>query len=260
MKYIYVTGSNVAKYTGHNKYEPLDKVVNELLSKNGIKDVYIPKSNIEEGLLQLQPSQLLRLCEELDIPDSTSKSDIEKKIKSTILLPSQLSTITEEESKILVDLKTDNKEVLQSLLSNMKQDLRMRRGNIKEDINLNKIQKKENIQIDQRNSKMYTKELYRCDKYVIILRGKVDGQSGDKIIESKNRTRCLFNELRDYEKVQLECYMYLTGLKKALLTEHYNQTENCIEYIHDDIFWNECLTNIVTFMNTHIAPSILIKS
>lgn len=254
MKYITITSSNVAKYTGHNKYEPLEKVVNQLLSKNGIKDIYIPKSNLEEALLQLTPSQVIILREELHLEDNISISDIEKNIKSTILFPSQNSSLTEEESKDLVNLKTENKEVLGRLLTSMKHDLRMRRGNIKEDTNLDKIQKKENIQITQRNSKMYTKELYRCDRYVIVLRGKVDGQSGDTIVESKNRTKGLFHELRDYERVQLECYMFLTGLDKALLTEHYNKTENCIKYSHDEGFWNDCLTNIVSFMDTHVEP------
>ena len=86
---------------------------------------------------------------------------------------------------------------------------------------------------------MYTKER-RCDDYVIVLRGKVDGHSTGEdgegtVIESKNRTKKLFMELREYERVQLECYM-LTGYNKALLTEHYNETENCSEYSHDSEF------------------------
>ena len=74
MKYITITSSNVAKYTGHNKYEPLEKVVNQLLSKNGIKDIYIPKSNLEEALLQLTPSQLTILREELHLEDNITLS------------------------------------------------------------------------------------------------------------------------------------------------------------------------------------------
>ena len=119
--------------------------------------------------------------------------------------------------------------------------------------NLNKIQSCKGIQIGERNSKMYTKELYRCDTYCLIVRGKVDGVSMDTIIESKNRTRCLFNELRDYERVQLECYMFLTGLDDALLTEHFNEESNCIPYSHDEEFWAECLTSIIQFIDTHIA-------
>ena len=77
---------------------------------------------------------------------------------------------------------------------------------------------------------MYTKELVRTDKYCIILKGKVDGISGDTVVEAKNRQNRLFMELRDYERVQLEAYMFLTGYNKSVLTEHYNDTSNQIHY------------------------------
>ena len=261
MKYITLTSSNFAKYTGHNKYDPLQKVVNELLSKNGIKDVYVPKSNIEENLLQLLPDELTKLKQELQLPETASINQIESTMKSQIMSQSYASSLTEEQSKQAIDQKIQDKPMLQQVSQGMKQDLRMRRGNIKEQQNLNKIQATKHIKIDQRNSKMYTKELYRCDEYVILLRGKVDGHStGDDgkgvVIESKNRTKKLFMELRDYERVQLECYMFLTGYQKALLTEHYNQTENCIEYSHDSDFWQECLQSTIHFMNTHIKPCL----
>jgi len=263
MKYITITSSNVAKYTGHNKYDTIEKVVNELLSKNGIKDVYVPKSNIEEKIVGLTEEQLAKLKVELGLPNESTPLQVENHIKSTIMKNSYSSSLTEGESKQNVDKQLADKPITNQLISQgIKQDLQMRRGNIKENKNLDKIQSTKQIKIDQRNSRMYTKELYRCDDYVIILRGKVDGHStGDDgegiVIESKNRTRKLFMELRDYERVQLECYMFLTGYNKALLTEHYNETENCIEYSHDSDFWQGCLNNIVEFMNTHIKPCLV---
>ena len=52
----------------------------------------------------------------------------------------------------------------------LKKIYRMRRGNVKESNNIDKLQKKQNIQVVERNSKMYTKELVRTDKYCIVLR------------------------------------------------------------------------------------------
>jgi hypothetical protein len=256
MKYITVTSSNVAKYTGHNKFDSLEKTVNELLSKNGIKDVYIPRSNLEEILLSLSEQDLTLLKQELDIPQTYSLGRVESHIKLNIMTGSYAGSLTEQQSKELIDEKMAGKPILQGISGGIKQDLRMRRGNIKENKNLDKIQTKEKIQITQRNSTMYTKELYRCPTYVILLRGKVDGQTEDTVIESKNRTKKLFMELRDYERVQMECYMCLTGHKRALLTEHYNDTEHCIECNHDEEFWQECLDSIITFMDTHIAPCL----
>ena len=55
-------------------------------------------------------------------------------------------------------------------------------------------------------------------------------------------------------RVQLECYMYLTGYQKAILTEHYNDTNHCIEYSHNEEFWQECIEKTITFIETHIRP------
>ena len=259
MKYITITSSNLAKYTGHNTYETTEKTVNQLLTKCGIEDRYVPKTNTEESLLQLLPDELTKLKQELQLHDSVSIQQVESAIKSQIMSQSYSASLTEEQSKQSIDQKIQDKPILQQVSLGIKQDLRMRRGNIKEQQNLNKIQTTKHIKIDQRNSKMYTKELYRCDDYVIILRGKVDGQSTGEdgegiIIESKNRTKQLFKRLRSYEQVQLEAYMFLTGYQKALLTEHYNDTEHCIEYQHNEEFWHGCLQKTIDFMNTHIKP------
>lgn len=253
MKYIYLRCSDLAKLTGHNKYEPLDKVINTILSKNGIQDRYVPTSNIEDKLTNLTSEQISTLQTELGLPPSATLDEIESTIKSTVMKESYASTITESESQSKVDAKLVDKPILQSLSIGIKQDLRMRRGNIKENANLNVIQSKKNIKIGKRNSQMFTKELYRGDKYVVVLRGMVDGMTDDTIIESKNRTRELFKVLREYEQVQLESYMFLSGLHKAILTEHYNDTEFCIEYAHDEGFWQGCTESIVAFIDDHIA-------
>ena len=272
MKYFYLTSSEIAKLTGHNQYEPLDKVIRSLLKKFGIKDVYVPKSNIEEGLRNLTPVEFSKLSEELDklngtwtseniykVKPSITSNDIfhcESRIKKLILNPSQSIGLTEEQSKQVLQSKTNNTAVLEQLNNYITKDLRMRRGNVKENKNLNTLQTKKEIKVDQRNSRMYTKELVRTDDYCIILRGKVDGVSGDTVVEAKNRCNRLFKELRDYERVQLEAYMFLTGYNKSILTEHYNDTSFQIDYTHDEQFWKECVSAIETFIDTHIVPHI----
>ena len=254
MKYITITGSNVAKYTGHNQYQTLEKTINELLSKNGIRDRYIPKSNIEERLRSLSDTQRESLAQELNVPPETSISSLESLIKSQIMKGSYASSITEEQSKQQIETKIQNKPMLQLVSESIQHDLRMRRGKKKESMNLDTIQTTKQITITERNSRMYTRELYRCDDYCILLKGKVDGIAGDTVVETKNRTRRLFKELREYERVQLECYMYLTGYDKSILTEHYNDTNHCIEYSHNEEFWQECIEKTIHFIETHIRP------
>ena len=256
---IVLTCSELSKYTGHNKYDAKNIVIDKLLKRCGIQDCYIPKSNIEQSLVELDPKELLQLKNELKLPVSTSVLDIEKIVKQKIMSSSYNPNISESQSKDLIDMHVKNNPIMKKISHSIKQDLQMRRGNIKENKNLDKIQSKQNIAITKRNSCMYTKPLYSCEDYTILLRGKIDGQTDDTIIESKNRTNRLFYELRPYERVQLESYMFLTGMKKAILTEHYNKTENCIEYTHNKDFWDDCVEKTISFIDTYIKPHITQK-
>lgn len=256
MKYIYLRTSDLAKLTGHNRYNPLDLTIKELLSRNGIQDVYVPRSNIESSLSKLSETQLSQLKQELCLPESTSLFTIEQTINHSLVHSSCSKSLTEEESKQILSDKIKGKPTLQLVEQGIRHDLRMKRGNIKENDNLNKIQKSTGKVIQQRNSKLYQKQLHRTDTYCLVLRGKVDGLSDGTIIESKNRTRKLFQEIREYEQVQLEGYMFLTGFTKALLTEHFNDTECCLEYTHDSLFWEKCKELIIEFIDTHIKPHI----
>ena len=42
------------------------------------------------------------------------------------------------------------------------------------------------------------------------------------IIEVKNRTRCFFNSVRDYEMTQIQIYMYLKDYDNSILVEKLN--------------------------------------
>ena len=256
VKDIYIRCSDLAKLTGDNRYEPISKTVNHILSSNKIEARYVPKSNIEGKLVELNEEQLSKLKIELSLDSTATKTDIEKAIKSTIMKYSYSSSISEQQSKANVDHMLKNKPTLSLIQEDIKKDLRMSRGNIKENSNLNKVQKKHGIEIGSRNSKMYKKLLYQGDVYNIYLRGKVDGISESAVIEAKNRTSRLFKELRSYEQVQLETYMFLTGLPTAILTEHYNDESFEITYEHDELFWQRCIDLTVEFIDTHIKEFI----
>ena len=149
MKYITITSSNLSKYTGHNKYESNEKIVNELLKKCGIEDRYVPKSNTEDSLSKLSPEELINLKKELKLPSDTTIDQLEKVIKYTIMNKSLSPSLSEEQSKQMIDAQTTNKPILQLVSQGIKQDLRMKRGNIKEQQNLNKIQLTKKVNITQ---------------------------------------------------------------------------------------------------------------
>ena len=258
---IEVRASNLARYTGHNRFDPLDKVVQDLLILNKLVKGKMVASKLEAGISNLPEEEFQQLKTDLKLPKTATQRDVTRCIQQE-LQPS-LSSETEDKSREAIDtaVKKVNSQVLQTLVPSIKQDVRMGRGCKRETRNLDTIQMQRGIRITERNSKIYEKELYRCEDYVVKLRGRMDGRTGlsddgATIIESKNRTKQLFEELRGYEQVQLESYMFLTGRQKALLTEHYNETNHCIEYSHDEEFWQECLANMVEFMETHVRPAL----
>jgi len=256
MNTIKFIASELAIVTGHNKYEKKQKVIDTVLNRSGIIKKYIPQSKIEESLLSLSANELKSIQLELKLDDNASLKQMENMIQQKVLSKSLHKNITEDQSKMKAD------EILQAmptinkcLEKSVKQDLMMKRGTLKEDSNLNKTQQKRNITIDCRNSQIYEKELY-CDpnkQFTIILRGKVDGMNDEYVVETKNRTKRLFNMIPGREKVQLNAYMFMTDKEKALHIECYNDDQNSVEYEFDKLFWADCCDKIIEFTQQNIV-------
>lgn len=259
MKVINIPASSLAKLTGHNKYEKLEDIIKYILNLNNIKQYDIPKSNVESQLRLMDREEILKVTKFLGIDNKSDIKYIESIINKSIIVPSSNGSINEERAKKLMDEKIDGNLNIPFLNESIKKDVRIRRGNSKEQKNLNSEEMKSNIVIGKRNSKMYQKIMFTdpYGLYSVNIRGKVDGISGNYIIESKNRSKCLFNELRDYERVQLEAYIHITGIQDAKHTEHYNDESRTITYKHDDEFWSDCIELTRNFIDTHISPYIL---
>lgn len=115
--------------------------------------------------------------------------------------------------------------------------------------------------------------LFENEKYKIIIGGKIDGINNENgnIIEIKNRINKLFYELRNYEKVQIMCYMYLFQTKKGHLVESHkkenNPNINIIEVLYDQDYMQYIFNALVKFsdyylyfMNNHQEKINLLKN
>jgi len=254
---IKLVSSELAIITGHNKYETKQKVIDKVLNRSGIVKKYIPKSKVEESLLSLPVNELNNIKKELNLDENSTIKDVEKVINRE-MSKTLSSNISENESREKADKVLKNIPTLKFLETSVKQDIRMKRGNIKENSNLDKTQAKNNIVIRERNSKMYEQELYNDleGKFNIVIKGKVDGMNEDIVVETKNRTKRLFNLIPEYEKVQLNSYMFLTNKEKSLHIECYNETQNSIEYPRDKLFWDDCCDKIIEFVKKDIICHI----
>ena len=81
-----------------------------------------------------------------------------------------------------------------------------------------------------------------------FLGGKIDAISDDRttVVEIKNRVRRLFRTVPEYERVQLESYMHLLDLDRALLVECFTSLDarmdiNVMEVARDPERWDSTI-------------------
>ncbi|MDF1867705.1 MAG: hypothetical protein P1U70_22995 [Saprospiraceae bacterium] len=69
----------------------------------------------------------------------------------------------------------------------------------------------------------------------VYVGGRMDGKiKNGKIIEVKNRMRRLFHTVRDYEKLQIMSYMFISKHGNATLVERFNDEMDTHEIEYDD--------------------------
>lgn len=89
----------------------------------------------------------------------------------------------------------------------------------------------------------------------VYIGGKIDGIDSDKthIIEIKNRVKNLFYKLREYEKVQIMCYLYLFQIEKGHLVEALKKKSdsqiNIIEVLYDKNYMDNIIEKLIVFGN-----------
>lgn len=99
--------------------------------------------------------------------------------------------------------------------------------------------------------------LYSDDEYDVYVGGRCDGVVYDedgaaRIIEIKNRIRRLYNNVPEYERVQLMAYLYINNVERGELVERHRANVARHEVSFDPSFWEgitadarrfvECLT------------------
>jgi hypothetical protein len=99
------------------------------------------------------------------------------------------------------------------------------------------------LQVTDRNDKLYRYEVSWGDvppptQRKVVIVGRVDGIADGQLTEVKNRMKGFFAHIPLYERVQVQCYMKMTGLTTCRFVQRYNdQIREEVEEF-DDHFWN----------------------
>ena len=85
-----------------------------------------------------------------------------------------------------------------------------------------------NLSCVSKDDTFYTHELIEIMGTRYILCGRIDGylnlRNSKCLVEIKNRAKGLFNKVRDYEMIQVQCYLMMTGMSRGHLVECWNDS------------------------------------
>lgn len=196
---------------------------------------------------------------------STSKQieHIQKKmrvdIKSSInecMSAKSSSEMSRKQDRIIRNISTctDIKKKDKKYLEKLVKDATNTNYGIKNEGNVIKCFEKETgLNVNDNQHKYYYK-VYECDNIEWMLIGKVDGITEcGKVIEIKNRTRKLFNELRNYEEPQIMTYLWLSNTSNGYMVESYKKNGrvnmNILDVVYKDGYYDEkVLPAIIKFI------------
>jgi len=204
--------SEIAIITGDNPYKSKKDFLIDYWKKHYKSDFeecqkevkYVNKETDEEVIQKIISKNSINIQNEMKKCSETNNLETLNETKKIIL--EKVKNVSEEEKKEITKSITN--------LTNTK-------FGIKNEFDVTKIY--ENI----KSCNVIKDDIYRkkkiilTEKYSVCIGGKIDGINLNEncIIEVKNRMNRMFYELRNYEKVQIMCYIYLFGKEKGHLVE-----------------------------------------
>lgn len=237
--------SDIAIITGDNTFKTKNDYLIDFWKKNYKTDfekykklTQFIKETDNDIILNISSKNNVDISLELQkCKSSTNINDLQT-IKKTIL--DKVSNLSE----------VDKKEITKSITN-----VTNTKFGIKNEDDITKLYESLSGNSIIKDNKYHKIKIFETNVAKIFIGGKIDGIDYNKslIIEVKNRIHKLFYTLKNYEKVQIMCYMYLFSCKKGHLVEAYKTKEkpliNIIEVDFDEIYMNDILQKILCFAN-----------
>jgi hypothetical protein len=161
----------------------------------------------------------------------------------------QLNTLKRKMMDQMEKLSEDDKKELTKSIMNVTNT----KFGIKNEFDITKLYEKMTGNTILKDDKYHKTKIYDIDDLKIYMGGKIDGINNENgsIIEVKNRVNKLFYALRDYEKVQITCYMFLFGTSKGQLVEAFRKKDgtdiNIIDVDFDQNYMSYIFDKVIIF-------------
>lgn len=229
----------------HRQLEMYKGKINEQL--NGVeKKAILLHDNIDGFTLSQNEKIQKEFGEELTniLKDLTISNDDKKKMTMEMI---NNSSNTNSGHSLSNKKKDEYKSEIESLVN--------KSHGIRHELSAIELFEKENNCSLDTSQQFYKRLVYTSSKgnqwYIC---GKMDGINHEEhyIVEIKNRTKAFFNQVRDYEKTQIQMYMYMTDLKLTKLVEcKKTKTKTTIkttDISYDEIYISDVLTKLQNFL------------
>lgn len=282
----YINISDVASYIGQNKWDyvnPFERLLrkcdpeyNNLIESlrttqlNSLTDIINTKVNLEKQFTEKVISkvdytkQLVKLEESsvkesvtlntLDNSQLTQEQRLTKVIGKSIIEKIKSSSTTLEQKKELVK---DTKD-LDSNLPELQSFINKSHGTSSEESAIKMFEKKYKVKLDtsQKFNKLLILETETENWYIC---GKVDGlyvsqkdPESSYVVEVKNRTKCFFNSVRDYELTQVQLYMHMLNIPDCKLVERFRNKIKVTDIHIDPLYINKVIGSLLVFIEKFI--------
>lgn len=241
--HIKLSSSQIATLLGRNRYQAYSEAVFNLWVRFFKDDYQNLKTKLERkrgrqlNIAFTDGDKIKLACERNNVGEDVFQN-IMNRVRNGTQSTShkELNIHIKNLLKMVQELELDNEEA-SAITEPCQSIMRKSFGRVEhEDIAIDKVSEQECVTVSGSQRKC-EKVIASCGDRHYVLVGKVDGiitEMDDEklqhpiVLEIKNRTKELFNEIRDYEKLQMYCYMLLLNYNEVWLTEalkHDNQVD-----------------------------------
>ena len=221
---VIIKASEVAACMGLNNYRKPDEVIKDLWAK------YSPET------FQGQQTRDQRNIEALSYSSGAQKI-VNDALKETPASSDDVQSVLKRASALIETDGVLSKEQKDMVNDHMRKMIYTTHGTNAEDKTADLDEAK--LRNDDTFYKFTIDEI-EGTKYEIV--GRIDriqdNEDGTKtLVEIKNRTKALFNKVRDYEFVQVQSYLHMMDLEKARLIEQFNNERKSYDIPRDCAYW-----------------------
>jgi hypothetical protein len=257
---IFLNASELSIAIGVNPYQSVKDLIVRLWSKNFAEDYYRLLDEIKNAnqieIIQETEYQCLQRLSQLSSNQLKVKESIQKCLDGSTT--QSVEDLQKNQKDLLDEIKKDSNlsSVDKVLLTETLVSMSNKRFGVRKEGDSIEEYEKLTGKTVKRIGKYYTEVINishlptaeLLPGVVWKFGGKIDGLTTEnELIEVKNRVRAFFDKIKEYEKVQIQTYLFLLKLEKGYLVESLVKNKGEVPKINvvatefDSIYWNEFL-------------------